>query len=155
MRRRSRSYVLAIIAVQFAAVASAENCWFPMGAKTMFGSYEQGLELKTRVEANATCKTLGISWQIDLSRRGGQGTRYSFLVWDSEAQSLNRVHVHVGLSGWESWGKVTRQAIVSEDYGDGFDFGRYRSGSGRAPLTQAEKTLVRQNDKAGRFKNAF
>ncbi len=155
MTRKLCSYVLAIIVAQSAVVAFAADCWIAVGAKTMFGSYEQGLELKKLVEAGTSCKTLGLAWQIDLSLRGGRGTRYSFLVWDPEAQSLVRVHTHTVLGGWESWETVTPQAIVSEDYGDGFDFPSYRSGSGRAPLTQAAKTLVRQNDKAGRFQNAF
>ena len=148
-------YVLVLNFIVIPATVLADDCWFAVGNQSMYGSYEQGLELKKRAEANPSCNALGISWQIDLSRRGGRGIRYSFLVWDSESKGLWRVHSHLVLGGWESWANVTRHSIAEEDYSDGFDFGGYRSGSGLAPLSEAARKLARRNDKAGRFKNSY
>ena len=102
--------------------------------------------LKKMVQAKPESPFIGITWSIDFSERGGHGTQYSLLLWDSEAKSLIRLHVHkeTGIK-WEMWSSVIREAIKAEDMSDGFDFSGYKNGNGKAQFTPAAIKFIKSH----------
>ena len=132
-----------------AEACAASPCWKSQGEQaasgpTTFGSTEQGKMLQALAQANPKCPFVGIVWSIDYSKRGGRGIMYSLLLWDVDAMSLVRLHVHSETDvSWESWSSVTRESLKSEDMSDGFDFPNYTTGRGRAPLTPAALKFVK------------
>ena len=149
----TRSFInIALCLFVSASFSLAEYpCWKSMGQQaasgaTTFGSTEQGDTLKSLAKADSKCQFIGVTWSIDLSKRGGHGTQYSLLLWDAKAKSLVRLHVHtlVGVK-WESWSSVTFESIKSEDMSDGFDFPGYTTGNGKAPLTPEAVKFVKEH----------
>ena len=136
--------ILLLMAIA-APAGAASPCWKSQGQQAMFGSTEQGNMLKALAQANPKCPFVGIVWSRDYSKRGGRGVEYSLLLWDEDAKSLVRLHVHkeAGVVGWESWSSVTRDSLKSEDMSDGFDFPGYTLGHGRAPLTSTAVKFVK------------
>jgi hypothetical protein len=149
MRRYLNIFLLLIVGSS--RLSAESTCWKSIGKQAAqgaatFGTTEQGNMLKKLVQANPECPFIGIIWLIDFSERGGRGTQYSLLLWDSDTKSLVRLHVHkeVGVS-WESWSSVTRDSIKSEDMSDGFDFPNYTTGRGKAPLAPAALKFVKMH----------
>ena len=135
--------ILLLMAIA-ASAGTASPCWKSQGQQAMFGSTEQGNMLKALAQANPKCPFVGIVWSIDYSKRGGRGIMYSLLLWDVDAKSLVRLHVHSETDvSWESWSSVTRDSLRSEDMSDGFDFPGYTLGHGRAPLTSTAVKFVK------------
>ena len=143
--------ILLLMAIA-APAGAASPCWKSQGQQAMFGSTEQGNMLKALAQANPKCPFVGIVWSIDFSKRGGRGVMYSLLLWDEDAKSLVRLHVHKESAvswdkksgiDWKSWSSVTRDSLKSEDMSDGFDFPGYTLGHGRAPLTSAAVKFVK------------
>ena len=151
MPTRSLINTVLFLFVSATSALAESPCWKSMGQQAAsgaatFGSTEQGNKLKSLAQADSKCQFIGITWSIDLSKRGGRGTQYSLLLWDAEAKSLVRLHVHkeVGIR-WESWSSVTLDSIKSEDMSDGFDFSGYTTGNGKAPLTPAAVKFIKEH----------
>ncbi len=149
MRRYLKIFFLLTVCSSTLSAASAS--WKSNGKQAAqgaatFGSTEQGNMLKKMVQANPESPFIGITWSIDFSERGGRGTQYSLLLWDSEAKSLIRLHVHkeTGIK-WEMWSSVTREAIKAEDMSDGFDFSGYTTGNGKAQFTPAAIKFIKSH----------
>jgi hypothetical protein len=121
-------------------------CWQNKGQRELYGSYEQVIDLQNSVKATK-CALLALSWRIVMP---GGGTRRSFLLWDSAAQTLARVHIESGGPQgrdvyWDKWTGATREQILADDPSDGFDLGRYSTGRGRVVLSSKQRAFVRRN----------
>ena len=111
-----------------------------MGLKQMYGSYEQLQELQRLVESTG-CPQLAITWRVQFLPN-----RRSLLLWDTERQTLVRIHVEGSTASWELWTGATKAAILADDPDDGFDYASYRDGRGKVPLSDAAKAFVREQD---------
>ncbi|MDH3456260.1 MAG: hypothetical protein OER90_05410 [Gemmatimonadota bacterium] len=102
-------------------------CFVGGGTHDVFGTIEQGRALREYPEG---CGVVGVIWKVKVLP-----DRYSELYWDKPEEILLRVHREPSGISWERWTGVTRDAVLVEDFSDGFDFESYESGSGNPPLT--------------------
>jgi hypothetical protein len=122
------------------SVLAAQECWVDVGQKDMYGSYDQGVELQGMAESR-DCPLLAITWRLKM-----MPNRRSLLIWDADKQTLVRIHVQGSSADWESWTEVSKDRLLAEDMGDGFDFAGYQMGEGRAPCSTEARQFIREND---------
>jgi hypothetical protein len=107
--------------------------------RDLYSSYQQIQDLQ-RVARSTQCEIIAVTWRVRM-----RPSRASLILWDERREAVVLIHVEGETANWESWRRVDRSHILTDDPAKRFDYASHDSGTGRAPLSDAAQQLIKDN----------